>query len=839
VSELAYLNLDLLLERAEPAYRVRILASPAGETRPASFRLPFSDLALEHFLLKIGRPRGNVRRISGPQVTAIKDFGGRLFEAVFPEELRVNLASSQNSADGMDAGLRIRLRFSDCPELSQLPWEYLYDRETNRFLCLSDRTPLMRYLEVPYPVRVVPVTLPLRILVIIANPSDLQQLDAEQEWRNITAALSQLTQRGRVEVERLEKPTLSALHRQQRRHTYHILHFIGHGGFDSQTQDGMLAMEDDHGRSRLVAGKDLGTLQHDHRSLRLAVLNSRDGGRSDRSDPFSGTAQSLIQQGIPAVVAMQFEITDNAAITFSHVLYEAIADGYPLDAATTEARKAIYADGNQIEWGAPALYLRGADGRIFDIQDRLTPVIATEEQARQRAEEQARQEAEGRARQEAAAQAQREAADLVNATRVYRLGESDLALKFGEITTSKAQVLVSSDDYFLSMGGGVSAKIRLAGGNTIPLDAAKHIPLQVGDVAVTTAGALPARFIFHAVTLGPGGATTPTEEIIRRTTAKCLALLKPLGASSIAFPAIGAGAAGFAIDDVAVHMAEIIAADLLARNDRIEVAIYLFDRSRRLEPLDFLKFFEEFARRTPTISSRIIDPSPSLETDSSLSSVAATDPRGHYLDLGQRILQLEHQRQLLEERIVALRREAASNDKIEAVRVQLQKNQELRLQRLAEQQAIRDQGIEVFISYAHEDETLRQRLGKALSSLRREGLITDWHDREITAGSEWSTEIDQHLDSARVILVLLSFDFFASDYCYGFEMTRALERHRAGDARVIPVVLRAVDWTHSPLGKLQALPKDGKPVTSWPDQDSAFLDVTEGIRAALRQLAAK
>jgi O-acetyl-ADP-ribose deacetylase (regulator of RNase III) len=642
-----------------------------------------------------------------------------------------------------------------------------------------------------------------------------------------------------VEVERLEKPTLSALHRQQRRHTYHILHFIGHGGFDSQTQDGMLAMEDDHGRSRLVAGKDLGTLQHDHRSLRLAVLNSRDGGRSDRSDPFSGTAQSLIQQGIPAVVAMQFEITDNAAITFSHVLYEAIADGYPLDAATTEARKAIYADGNQIEWGAPALYLRGADGRIFDIQDRLTPVIATEEQARQRAEEQARQEAEGRARQEAAAQAQREAADLVNATRVYRLGESDLALKFGEITTSKAQVLVSSDDYFLSMGGGVSAKIRLAGGNTIPLDAAKHIPLQVGDVAVTTAGALPARFIFHAVTLGPGGATTPTEEIIRRTTAKCLALLKPLGASSIAFPAIGAGAAGFAIDDVAVHMAEIIAADLLARNDRIEVAIYLFDRSRRLEPLDFLKFFEEFARRTPTISSRIIDPSPSLETDSSLSSVAATDPRGHYLDLGQRILQLEHQRQLLEERIVALRREAASNDKIEAVRVQLQKNQELRLQRLAEQQAIRDQGIEVFISYAHEDETLRQRLGKALSSLRREGLITDWHDREITAGSEWSTEIDQHLDSARVILVLLSFDFFASDYCYGFEMTRALERHRAGDARVIPVVLRAVDWTHSPLGKLQALPKDGKPVTSWPDQDSAFLDVTEGIRAALRQLAAK
>jgi hypothetical protein len=117
-------------------------------------------------------------------------------------------------------------------------------------------------------------------------------------------------------------------------------------------------------------------------------------------------------------------------------------------------------------------------------------------------------------------------------------------------------------------------------------------------------------------------------------------------------------------------------------------------------------------------------------------------------------------------------------------------------------------------------------------------VITEWHDREITAGSEWATEIDHHLDSAQVILMLVSADFIDSEYCFGIEMTRALERHQAGDARVIPVVLRAVDWTHSPLGKLQALPRDAKPVTSWPDQDSAFLDVTEGIRSALRQLAA-
>ena len=402
MSELAYLNFDLLIERAEPDYRVRVLASPAGETRPVSFRVPFSDLEVENFLLKIGRPRRNVRAINAPQVTAIKDFGGRLFEAVFPPELQVNLAISLSRADAIDAGLRIRLRFSDCPELSELPWEYLYEREHNRFLCLSDRTPLVRYLEVTDPVRVVPVTPPLRILVVIASPSDLQQLDGEQEWSNVTAALSELTQRGRVEVVRLAEPTLSALQRQLRRDTYHIFHFIGHGGFDPHTQAGMLAMEDDHGRARLVAGDDLGTLLHDHRSLRLAVLNSCEGARGDRGDPFSGTAQSLVQQGIPAVVAMQFEITDDAAITFGHVLYEAIADGYPLDAATAEARKAIYADGNLTEWATPVLYLRAPDGRIFDIQDRPPPALPSsssphleedEEQARQ-----ARREVEEQAR---------------------------------------------------------------------------------------------------------------------------------------------------------------------------------------------------------------------------------------------------------------------------------------------------------------------------------------------------------------------------------------------------------------------------------------------------------
>jgi hypothetical protein len=399
VHEFDYLDLDLLIERSAPDYRIRVLSSPAGQTPPLPFQVPFSDLQIEEFLLKIGRPRQTVRRVDAPQIAAIKEFGGKLFEAVFRSDLATNLASSLSIATAAHAGLRIRLRLADCPELADLPWEYLYDKGRNRFLCLSDRTPLVRYLDLPEPVRALAVTPPLRVLVLIASPAEYPALDGEREWRNVTEALNELVRAGRVEVERLAQPTLRTLQRQLRRGRYHVFHFIGHGGFDSQTQDGVLAFEDSNRRAHLVSGEDLGTLLYDHRSLRLAVLNACEGARGDRTDPFAGTAQSLVQQGIPAVIAMQFEITDAAAIIFAQVLYEAVADGYPLDAATAEARKAIHAHGNGVEWGTPVLYLRAVDGRIFDmlVPAAQTSLLATtadraaEQQARREAEEQARE----------------------------------------------------------------------------------------------------------------------------------------------------------------------------------------------------------------------------------------------------------------------------------------------------------------------------------------------------------------------------------------------------------------------------------------------------------------
>jgi hypothetical protein len=146
------------------------------------------------------------------------------------------------------------------------------------------------------------------------------------------------------------------------------------------------------------------------------------------------------------------------------------------------------------------------------------------------------------------------------------------------------------------------------------------------------------------------------------------------------------------------------------------------------------------------------------------------------------------------------------------------------------------QPIEVFFSYSHEDEKLKNDLLNHLSVLRRQNVISAWHDRKIGAGGEWAREIDSHLGSARIILLLVSANFLASDYCYDIEMKAAMERHELGEACVIPVILRPADWSRAVFAKLKALPRDGKPVTTWSNLDEAFADVARGIRVEVEVL---
>ncbi len=147
-----------------------------------------------------------------------------------------------------------------------------------------------------------------------------------------------------------------------------------------------------------------------------------------------------------------------------------------------------------------------------------------------------------------------------------------------------------------------------------------------------------------------------------------------------------------------------------------------------------------------------------------------------------------------------------------------------------------NQAIEVFFSYAHEDEELRDELAKHLKLLERQKVISAWYDRDISAGDDWKQEIEQRLNSADVILLLISADFLASDFCWGVELDRAMERHETVQARVIPIILREVDWKGAPFGKLQALPKNAEPVTNWANRDQAFADIARGIRQVVKEL---
>jgi hypothetical protein len=404
--QFAYEDFDLLIDRGGPdSYRARVLRSPAGECAPVQFTLPFSPVELENIVLKVGRGRRRARGPGRPESAPLKEFGGKLYGAVFQDELRDTLQRSLTLTRAQHVGLRLRLRLADTPELAELPWEFLYDPRHNRFLAQSHHSPLVRYLDLPDPPQPLSVEGPLRVMVMISSPGDYPELDVEQEWNLLTGALAEQLAEGRVIIERLPA-SMSALRGRLRRKEFHVFHFVGHGFYRHDWGNGVLVMEDRNGRSHEVTGEELGLLLSEYQQTRLAVLNACEGARSDASDLFAGTAQSLIQQGLPAVVAMQFEITDDAAIIFAREFYGAIADGYPLEAALAEARGAIRDEGNPNEWGTPVLYSRAPDGRLFDVTGHTR-----QEAERQAQEDEAREEEvrKGKAREQADRQAREEA----------------------------------------------------------------------------------------------------------------------------------------------------------------------------------------------------------------------------------------------------------------------------------------------------------------------------------------------------------------------------------------------------------------------------------------------
>ncbi|MEA2002179.1 MAG: CHAT domain-containing protein [Actinomycetota bacterium] len=367
MAERTYTDFDVTLRAVGAGYEAQV-SSVAG-TGSHRFTLPFSDRELADFYSIFGGAA--VRRMESPQLERARAFGGRLFGAVFNDELDDLLASSLRQAGEAGNGLRIRLLLDDAPDLVNIPWEYLYRSASDDFFALSNWTPIVRFLNVEARMPPAPIEPPLRVLVMISDPIEYQgSLDVEREWERLQESLADLVEDGHVQLHRLERATERELLGELRRNDHHIFHFVGHGEFDDQEQDGVLLLEDEHRRTKLVTGRALGTVLRDSRSMRLAVLNNCEGARTSDSDPFAGAAQSLIQKGLPAVAAMQFEVTDRAAISFAHEFYAGLSDGYPVDAALAEARKAIFQGATRYEFGSPVLYLSADDGVIFDIGSR-------------------------------------------------------------------------------------------------------------------------------------------------------------------------------------------------------------------------------------------------------------------------------------------------------------------------------------------------------------------------------------------------------------------------------------------------------------------------------------
>ena len=364
-----YANFDLWIEPMPPdGYLVRV-DSPAGQAT-ATFTSPFSDeeqagIVAANWSTRLSRAFKVVGDDDKPPAPALdpKALGERLFAAVFHDDVRTCLTSSLAT----NAKLRIRLRLNPAPTLAALPWEYLRGPAPYDFFALSAQTPIVRYLELLQSTAPLQAATPLRILVLISDPTDVApRLNVEKEWGRLQGALDDLQKRGLIVLERLEARLDRLQQRlQQQAMPVHVLHFIGHGTFADNSQTGGLLFETSTGRGQFTSAEQLSVYLFDHPSLRLAFLNACEGARGGSTDLFAGVAQTLVQKRMPAVIAMQYTVSDDAAISLAASFYQALANTYPVDAALAEARKTVYSQTNQPEWGTPVLFMRAPDGMLF------------------------------------------------------------------------------------------------------------------------------------------------------------------------------------------------------------------------------------------------------------------------------------------------------------------------------------------------------------------------------------------------------------------------------------------------------------------------------------------
>lgn len=374
----SYFDFEISIDRDGDGYVARV--NSLGGRAEASLGPPFTAdqrtivrQALTNFAL---RASAQVRGPGADEVRQMKEYGERLFNQVFTGEVKDYFYRCWGQALQQDKGLRLRLAVD--PSLDDLPWEFLC---TGReFIALNPQTPVVRFIEQPLPIPPLKTELPLEILVVIASPGDQARLDSAAEKARISQALHSLQEHNFVRLTYLEGPdTWPRLIDALRPDHVHVLHFIGHGAFDEQRGEGVLLMEDQFGDTRNVGSEQLKLLMIGKRHLRLVMLNSCLGAAARAGEPFSSVGAGLVRAGLPAVIAMQFEVSDRAARLLAETFYESIALNLPVDQALTEARREIaLIERDSLEWATPVIFMQVPDGQLFDLTRPATVTLDTD-----------------------------------------------------------------------------------------------------------------------------------------------------------------------------------------------------------------------------------------------------------------------------------------------------------------------------------------------------------------------------------------------------------------------------------------------------------------------------
>ncbi len=354
-----YLDFELRISCVERPhqYLLEVLDSPAGGGKDYStLKVPLDNL--KRYLEDI--------RLPFTEKSQLVEIGQALYDFLFVPVVAELWNTSLGIAYAKGQGLNFRLRI-ESPELDQLPWEVLYDRAKDRFIAPSLQTPLLRFVQLSEPISPLDIKLPLRVLLAISNPSDYPELNTQKEIKWIYEALSPIIDQNFVSINTLF-PTSSRALQSHLRKGYHILHYIGHGYTDRHKRTNNLVLtKESSGESSLQDAETIGYLLRSS-GVQLAFLNACQTATTHRSNDFFGVAQSLVSIGLPAVIAMQFDIPDTSAAIFAHEMYASLVDGFPIQAAVTEGRKAMLAATgmDSKDWANPILFMRSPTGILFN-----------------------------------------------------------------------------------------------------------------------------------------------------------------------------------------------------------------------------------------------------------------------------------------------------------------------------------------------------------------------------------------------------------------------------------------------------------------------------------------